>query len=187
MLKIIKNTVGHFSVVMHHKAVVFKLCCMAGIPWRGFVHDISKFTPTEFIQGVKYFANGKGSPITLEKKNLGYSKAWLHHKGRNKHHPEYWYDIDTKEKTPIMPYKYTCEMICDQLAAGIVYQGEKWTKEYQLKYWTKQKQTILLNEKLKNMIDIVLENVAENGIDKTINNEYLKKLYEECICNTQSD
>ena len=38
------------------------------------------------------------------------------------------------------------EMICDNLAAGITYQGTSWTKEYQLSYY-------LLLHKLKKEID----------------------------------
>lgn len=151
MKNILTNTVKHFCVITHHKFVVLKLCIKAGIPWRGLVHDLSKYSVTEFVNGVKYFNQGKGSPIQLEKKKLGYSNAWLHHKGRNKHHPEYWYDNNTDASMPIMPFKYAAEMICDQLAAGIVYQGKDWTKEYQLTYWKKQRDNLILNDKLKNL------------------------------------
>jgi len=181
MINVLTNTLKHFKVITHHKIVVLKLCIKAGIPWRGIVHDLSKYSVTEFVNGVKYFNNGKGSPISLEKKKLGYSNAWLHHKGRNKHHPEYWYDFNANIKLPIMPFNYACEMICDQLAAGIVYQGKNWTKEYQLSYWKKQKEEILLNDKLKKFEDMVLEQVAKDGIDKVIIKKNLKKIYDECV------
>ena len=96
----LKNIVGHFMVITRHKWVVFKLCCKVGQPWRGLVHDLSKYSPTEFWEGVKYF-NGKHSPITDAKKDKGYSQAWLHHKGRNKHHTDYWVDLSAPDKTPI--------------------------------------------------------------------------------------
>jgi len=69
------------------------------------------------------------------KKETGYSRAWLHHKGRNKHHYEYWYDYAAKIPAPIIPFKYFLEMVCDTFAAGIVYAGKDWTKEHQLNYW----------------------------------------------------
>ena len=87
----IKNLVLHFNLVNKHRFKVFKLCCKAGIPFRGLLHDLSKYSPTEFFESVKYY-EGSYSPITNCKKENGYSKAWLHHKGRNKHHYEYWYD-----------------------------------------------------------------------------------------------
>lgn len=178
-MKIIKNTIKHLIVVIHHKFVVLKLCIKAGIPYRGLVHDLSKFSPIEFVNSVKYFNEGKGSPITLEKKNKGYSKVWLHHKGRNKHHPEYWYDPNALVQLPVIPFKYMCEMICDQLGAGIVYEGKKWTKEYQLSYWIKQKETILLNNNLKEFTTEILTEVAQNGIKKTITKKNLEECYKK--------
>lgn len=180
-MKTLINAVKHFIVITHHKIVVLKLCIKAGIPWIGLMHDLSKYSPTEFVNSVKYFNQGTASPIQLEKKNNGYSIAWLHHKGRNKHHPEYWYDNNSPMKLPIIPFKYACEMICDQLAAGIVYQGKHWTKDYQLNYWKRQREDFLLNEKLKKFEDNILGQVAENGIDKVITKENLKKCYDKCI------
>lgn len=177
----IKNVVKHFCVITHHKWVVLKLCIMAGIPIRGIFHDLSKYTPVEFINSVKYFAQGKRSPISVEKETIGYSKAWLHHKGRNKHHSEYWHDDNTTIKDPIMPYKYACEMVCDKLAAGIVYKGKEWTKEYQLEYWKKEILRIQLNEKLKSFVTEVLEQVSKNGINATITKRNLRKIYDECV------
>ena len=177
---IIRNIFKHTGVVLHHKWVVFKLSCKVGIIWRGLIHDLSKFTPSEFIPSVKYFAEGKGSPISKEKRERGYSEAWIHHKGRNRHHPEYWHDDTARLDKPIIPFKYMCEMICDQLSAGLVYEGKNWTKDHQLKYWTKQKETCPLNEKLVKMLDIVYSQVAQQGIDKTLTKKNLKEIYDEC-------
>ena len=82
------NIFKHLKLVFKHKWLVFKLSCKIGIPLRGLLHDLSKFSPEEFWESVKYY-NGHGSPITSCKKENGYSRAWLHHKGRNKHHLEY--------------------------------------------------------------------------------------------------
>ena len=82
---LLKNFLGHLGTVLKHKWHVFKLCVRAGIPWRGLVHDLSKFSYIEFWESVKYF-QGNRSPIVKCKQEEGYSKAWLHHKGRNKHH-----------------------------------------------------------------------------------------------------
>lgn len=156
----LKNIVGHFMVITRHKWVVFKLCCKVGQPWRGLVHDLSKYSPTEFWEGVKYF-NGKHSPITDCKKAEGYSKAWLHHKGRNKHHTDYWVDLSAPDKTPIIPYPYVAEMICDKLAAGIIYKGKEWTKEYELQYWLNERDKTLVNDQVEALITEVFTQVSE--------------------------
>lgn len=175
----IKNVLKHFILITHHKWVVFKLCCKIGEPWRGFVHDLSKYFPTEFWESVNYYV-GDHSPITEAKKDKGYSEAWLHHKGRNKHHTHYWVDYEAPERTPIIPYKYATEMICDKLAAGIIYEGKKWTKESGLAYWEEKEKNVLeMNPKIRDFITAVFQEVAEQGIDKTITKKNIKQLYKK--------
>ena len=172
----IKNIFKHFVLITKHKYKVLGLCIKAGIPFRGLVHDLSKYTPTEFFESVKYY-NGKYSPIANSKRENGYSKAWLHHFGRNKHHYEYWYDYTSPDSTPIIPYKYTIEMICDDLAAGMTYQGKDWTKEYQLNYWNNKKSKIRINKKIEKVLDEVFSEVSKKGIDNVITKKNLKDIY----------
>ena len=174
----LKNIVGHFMVITRHKWVVFKLCCKVGQPWRGLVHDLSKYSPTEFWEGVKYF-NGKHSPITDAKKDKGYSQAWLHHKGRNKHHTDYWVDLSAPDKTPIIPYQYVAEMLCDKLAAGMVYKGKDWTKEYELNYWLNERDKTLVNDQVEALITEFLTQVSKDGIDKVLTKKNVKALYKK--------
>lgn len=174
----IKNIFKHTGLVLRHKWLVFKLCTKVGMPFRGLKHDLSKFSLTEFWESVKYY-NGEKSPIVMCKKEKGYSKAWLHHKGRNKHHYEYWNDTNAPEQNPIIPYKYVAEMICDKLAASIVYNGKNWTNSSELEYWMKEKQTAPVNKKVSDMLTEVFEQVAREGIDKTITKNNLKKLYKQ--------
>lgn len=177
----LRNIVKHFMVVTKHRWVVFKLCCKVGQPWRGFVHDLSKYSPAEFWEGVKYF-NGHHSPITDCKKTEGYSKAWLHHKGRNKHHTDYWVDLSAPDKTPIIPYKYVAEMLCDKLAAGIIYKGKDWTKEYELEYWLNERDRTLVNDQVEQLITEVFTQVSKDGIDKVLTKKNVKELYAKyCI------
>lgn len=119
---------GHLRTVNKHRREVRKLCFKCGLYWQGLMHDLSKYSPVEFINGVKFFT-GKGSPHMGERDRYGYSKAWLNHKGRNKHHAEYWQDIRPNGKTePIdMPRKYLAEMICDRVAASKIYLKENYT------------------------------------------------------------
>lgn len=174
----LKNAIKHFKLITHHKWVVFKLCCKIGIPWRGLLHDLSKYSPTEFRESIKYYV-GNYSPITGAKRDKGYSEAWLHHKGRNKHHVEYWVDHNAPDVTPVIPYKYAAEMICDKLAAGIIYEGKKWTKEFELSYWERERERVEVNPKIKNFITAVMTEVAEDGIDKTLTKRNIKQLYKK--------
>lgn len=175
-----KNIIKHFILITKHKWVVFKLCCMAGIPWRGIVHDLSKYSPTEFFESVKYYS-GNHSPIREAKIEKGYSKAWLHHKGRNKHHFEYWIDVCAPDKTPVIPFVYTVEMICDTMAAGIVYQGKNWEKGYQQTYFNTRTDKTWINSKIVGVLEEVYAEIAEKGIKPVINKKKLKEIYDKHV------
>ena len=127
----------HLKTVLIHKYYVFIYMAQCGYIWRGCMHDMSKFSLTEFSESVKYY-NGFVSPIDMCKKDKGYSNAWLHHKGRNKHHYEYWVDyLDDGGKPIEIPRKYAIELICDWIAAGRTYARnteEKFTYANELKY-----------------------------------------------------
>lgn len=174
----LKNVIKHFKLITYHKWLVFKLCCKIGEPWRGITHDLSKYSPTEFWESAKYYV-GTHSPITESRNRNGYSKAWLHHKGRNKHHIEYWIDDAALETTIVMPYPYAAEMICDKIAAGMAYKGKDFTKEYELQYWERERKKARVNPKIADFITAVLTQVAEQGIDKTLTKKNIKQFYEK--------
>ena len=178
----IKNMFKHFITITKHKWVVFKLCVKIGIPWRGFVHDLSKYSKTEFLESAKYY-KGTYSPIQACKQENGYSQAWLHHKGKNKHHLEYWYDYKAPVSMPMLPYTYTLEMICDTLAAGIIYNGKNWNNSTQLEYWKRELQRDekepKINVHMKNLLTEVYEQVSKEGINNTLKRNNLKKIYEK--------
>lgn len=117
---------GHFKTVCTHKYWVYHFCKLAGIPKQGLLHDLSKFSPIEFWESVKYYS-GDRSPIDNCKEVNNYSEAWLHHKGKNKHHYEYWQDNFTNGtmKSISMPVKYEIEMLCDYLGAAVAYKRNK--------------------------------------------------------------
>lgn len=174
----LSNIVKHFTLITRHRLLVFKLCCKVGIPWRGFVHDLSKYSPTEFFEGAKYYV-GIHSPITEAKKDKGYSSAWLHHKGRNKHHPEYWVDESSRTKMITMPYQYAAEMICDKFAAAMIYEGKNFTIEYELNYWKNEREKVRMNDNMKNFVDEVMKKIEEHGIKKGLTKQTIKKSYEK--------
>ncbi len=127
---------GHLRTITRHRHKVIAHCAKAGILWQGLRHDLSKYSPTEFFQGVKYYS-GKHSPTEDERRGEGYSLAWMHHKGRNRHHWEYWidFDIEKKDYTGMpMPRRFVAEMLCDRIAASKIYNGEKYTDADPLQY-----------------------------------------------------
>lgn len=131
-----ENVKKHMKVILRHKWEVMKGCFQVGLFWQGITHDLSKFSPTEFMVGVQYF-QGDRSPNAAEREALGYSTAWMHHKGRNKHHYEYWTDVSldkTGYKAVEMPPKYFVEMIMDRIAACKIYKGKNYTDAAALEY-----------------------------------------------------
>lgn len=159
-----KKALKHFKTVCKHKWEVGKICFKCGLYKQGLLHDISKFSKAEFKTSVKYF-QGTSSPIDAEKKEKGYSYVWLHHRGRNQHHWEYWIDnLGTKENKPAkMPYRYAAEMICDWIGAGKVYLGDKWTQKSPLEYYEKNKPTMIFHPDTQKLIEKLLKDIADYG------------------------
>lgn len=121
------NAWNHFRTITHHRLLVMKGCFQVGLYRQGLLHDLSKYTWTEFRTGVRYY-QGDRSPNAAEKEIMGYSPAWLHHKGRNKHHFEYWTDVSTREDNwrivgVKMPVRYFVEMVMDRIAASRTYRA----------------------------------------------------------------
>ena len=174
----IKNILKHFNKICIHKFWVFYYCCKAGIPFRGLIHDLSKFSPTEFFESVKYY-DGTKSPIDVCKSVNGYSMAWQHHKGRNFHHYEAWTDNYDNGTTSIpMPYKYAVEMICDYLAAGRAYMGKNFSYEKEYEWW-KNKKTVAksMNVYTQNFIDLVFIHINSHNGYKEFFNEYMLRYF----------
>ena len=166
----------HLHTINRHRFEVFKLCCKVGIPFRGIVHDLSKYSFEEFFESVKYYTNGTISPLLTSKKENGYSRAWLHHFGRNKHHFEYWYDYAAPVKTPIIPFKYMLEMICDRIAASKIYYKDNYNDSIPYEYYMARKDSYKLNSKLKDFLEEVFYDLSKNG-EKILNKKYIYNLY----------
>ena len=156
----------HFRTVCRHKAVVYHECKACGITWQGIVHDLSKVSPTEFSPSAKYF-QGTGSPIEKEKAEKGYSEAWLHHKGCNKHHWEWWTDFadDGSIIANKIPVKYIIEMVCDWVGAGMVYGGGKWTQADPLNYYNKVRAGRHFEQSTEQLILYFLKTIRDDGLD----------------------
>ena len=169
----------HLRTINHHKKLVMEGCFKIGLYRQGLLHDLSKYTPTEFLVGCKYY-QGNMSPNNAEREEVGYSSAWLHHKGRNKHHMEYWIDYGVgKEGTDHgvicgmkMPLRYVAEMYVDRVSASKNYQKDADRNDSALRYYLKGRGKYILHEDTKAMLELLLVYLAVKGEDTV--NAFLK-------------
>ncbi len=165
----------HLKTVTHHRHLVLCHCVKCGIPLQGLVHDLSKFSPAEFISGCKYYT-GKRSPNEGERNAKGFSEAWMHHKGRNKHHFEYWNDISTvthRYTYVKMPYRYLAEMLCDRVAASKTYMGREYTDDCALNYFLTGNGRTQMHPDTARELEKLLRMLANEGELKTFS--YIKQ------------
>ncbi len=165
------KAVGHFRTITKHKMLVMKECFEVGLYKQGLLHDLSKYTWTEFRVGCRFY-QGTQSPNNAERKSRGFSSAWLHHKGRNKHHYEYWVDYGTDGRKCLigmkMPVKYVVEMFLDRVAASKVYKGTAYKDSDPLEYFKKGgTDDYVMHEDTKRLLDRLLTMLAEKGEDET--------------------
>lgn len=172
------HPIKHFCTITKHRHTVMLHCFKAGIFLRGLLHDLSKYSPTEFIAGVKYY-QGTRSPNEAEREDLGYSTAWLHHKGKNRHHFEYWNDVNPKTKVyaPVkMPLNFLKEMFCDRVAASKIYQGKNYTDAHPYDYFARGRARDYMHEETAQLLEKLLVMLKEKGEKETF--KYIKTLKE---------
>ena len=166
----------HFKTITHHKLVVMEGCFRVGLYKQGLTHDLSKYSPTEFLMGAKYY-QGVRSPNAAEREEKGYSEAWMHHKGRNRHHWEYWNDMSREtgkyESVPI-PRKYLVEMVMDRRAACMIYEGEKYTAASPLNYLLRSRERSLMHPRTLKELEYLLTMLRNEGEEKTF--AYLREI-----------
>ncbi len=173
-----QNLKGHFCTITRHKLLVMEGCFKVGLIRQGLLHDLSKYSPTEFLTGVRYY-QGNRSPNAVEREEKGYSLAWLHHKGHNKHHFEYWIDFSkaagglTGAK---MPLNYVVEMFMDRIAASKVYCGKNYTNSSALEYFEREKPMLgsAMHPDTQALLEKLLVMLSEKGERKTF--AYIRKL-----------
>lgn len=159
---------GHFKTITTHKWIVMKLCFRCGLYKQGLLHDLSKYSWIEFSTGVKYY-QGDRSPNAVEKEEKGYSEAWLHHAGRNKHHFNYWMDISKGKVFPIqMPVRYVVEMFCDRIAATKTYQKQAYSDHSPLQYFRNTYDYVFMHQQTKDLLQLMLEHLSTHGLDQSM-------------------
>lgn len=166
-MNIVHRFFAHLHTIDTHRFLVMKNCFRCGLYRQGLTHDLSKYSPTEFLVSVRYF-QGNRSPYMKEKELKGYSLGWLHHKGRNRHHWEYWYDMINGVWQPLeIPYVYVAEMLCDRIAACKVYQKEKYTQHSALQYWNTRNDSKYMHPASAALLESMLKSVDVHGEDYT--------------------
>lgn len=161
----------HFKTITVHKLLVMKYCFRVGLYKQGLLHDLSKYSPTEFLVGAKY-CTGTESPNNAERREKGYSSAWLHHKGRNKHHYEYWIDYGLQEGDTMigmkMPLCYVVEMVMDRIAASKVYNGKQYNSKEPWEYYLRGREKMIIHPDTKELLEKLLKMLYTKGERKTL-------------------
>lgn len=170
---------GHFKTITKHKLLVMRYCFRIGLYKQGLLHDMSKYCPSEFLVGCKYY-QGDRSPNNAEREAIGVSTAWLHHKGRNKHHFEHWVDYSLDGEHVIMgakmPKKYVAEMVMDRISASRTYMGDAYTDAAPLEYYEKGTDKLwFVHPETKRDLKALLTMLKDQGEEKTL--QYIKHVY----------
>ena len=169
---------AHFKTVSRHRRLVRRYCFRVGLYWQGLTHDLSKYSPREFWRGAKYY-QGFRSPNDEERVQTGLSLAWLHHKGRNRHHFEYWIDYCLAPDGSVyfggcrMPMKYVAEMFCDRVAASRTYLGDKYTDAAPYEYYVRSRGHIPIHEETGAELEEMLRVLKDEGEDAAV--AYVRK------------
>ena len=174
-----KKAWGHLKTITHHRFLVMVGCFRVGLIRQGLTHDLSKYSPTEFWEGARYY-QGTRSPNAAEREDKGYSEAWMHHKGRNRHHYEYWTDMNRQTKcyeSVPMPRRYLAEMVMDRIAACKTYEGKAYTQASALNYFLKSRERELMHPKTREELEVLLRMLSDRGEGETFRyiREMLKK------------
>ena len=159
----------HLHTINHHRWLVCRYCFRLGLYWQGLTHDLSKYSPREFWVGVRYF-QGDHSPNDAERKAKGYSSSWMHHKGRNRHHFEYWTDVSpvTRQYVPLeMPTRFFVEMCMDRIAASSTYLGKDYHDGAPLEYLLRAGDNRWMHPVTARKLRYVLTMLRDRGEEET--------------------
>ena len=97
--------------------------------------------------------------------------AWLHHKGRNRHHYEYWIDYCFRPDGSVyiggckIPIRYVAEMFCDRIAACRVYMKERYTDASPYDYFMRSRDHLMIHEETAAELERMLKALKDSGED----------------------
>ena len=142
---------AHFCTITKHKKLVLKECFRVGLYKQGLLHDMSKYSWTEFRVGCRYY-QGTRSPNNAEGPNLLAGMK--------------------------MPVRYVVEMFLDRIAASKVYLGDAYTSDAPLAYYENGRADELMHKDTRELLEKLLHMLAEEGEETTyryIRREVLKR------------
>lgn len=176
---------AHFKTITKHRNLVCRYCFRLGLYRQGLTHDLSKYSFTEFWRGAKYY-QGDRSPNDAERKATGVTLAWLHHKGRNRHHLEYWIDYKFQGEGKVgmsgyrMPIRYVGEMFCDRIAACRVYMKDAYTDSAAYDYFMRSKDHLMIHPDTARELEEMLLALKEKGEKEAFRyvRKRIRELYE---------
>ncbi|MFR5601562.1 MAG: DUF5662 family protein [Lachnospiraceae bacterium] len=172
------NVWHHFLTITEHKLLVMKNCFQVGLYRQGLLHDLSKYMPEGYDRGALL---SERVPMRQRREAMGYSRAWLHHKGRNKHHFEYWIDFSVRKEEGLvgnkMPLRYVIEMMMDRIAASKIYQGKNYTDASPWEYYCRTRQYIVIHPDTRALLEKLLLMVREEGEEAAF--AYMKELLKQ--------
>ena len=172
------HPIKHFRTITEHRNMVMRYCFKVGLYRQGLLHDLSKYGPTEFWRGAKFY-QGDRSPNDEERRQTGITLAWIHHKGRNKHHLEYWTDYRLQPDGSVryegcpMPIRYIAESFCDRIAASRIYLKDKYTDDAPYQYFTRSKKRVLMHADSMRELERMLEVLKDEGEEAAL--AYVRK------------
>lgn len=150
-MEVVKRNLRYLWYVIRHKWFVFVECCKVGIPWRGIVHDLSKFSRAEWKPYALSFYGLWGYTERPDWLVSEFDHAWLHHLHRNDHHWQYWIltQDEDQDKVLPMPDRARREMLADWRGAGRAITGKDNTKAWYLDHQDKME----LHQETRDWID----------------------------------
>jgi hypothetical protein len=155
----------YLKYVLRHKWYVFQAGLKLHVPiWQLIIHDWSKFTPSEWKAYVDYFYDRKADywmyMFDKDYQQLAFDKAWLHHQHKNPHHWQHWVLRQDSGATLVleMPERYVKEMVADWMGAGRAINGKMEVGSW----YRKNKDKILLHEKTRFLVELIIQGVEEN-------------------------
>lgn len=171
---LLKKHFKYLRYVLRHKWFVFLECVKMAydmrapmLIWRGVMHDISKFLPSEFFPYSNHFY-GEGKSIKSGRDETGYYKptdtgdakfdfAWLLHQKRNSHHWQWW--VLPKDNGGMKVMKMgvidILEMVCDWKGAGRA-QGTPDT----LAWYRKNKDKMMLDDSVRLVVEFLIHYIV---------------------------
>ena len=158
--------IKYLDYLLRHKYYVMKECFSEGLYWRGLMHDMSKFLPSELFPYANHFTSDiKEDGDDYKSVDTGdkeFDFAWLSHQKKNKHHWQWWILLGDEGGLIAMEMEepYLIEMICDWQGAGKA-QGKvspKDDKYLETRNWyANHKNKMQLNEKTRSKIEEIIK------------------------------